>query len=116
MCVGNFFIHCFGTLTFATYLYSSSVDRLPDLAFALNEDDEDVDRQCEVFKHVCAKNVHSLEDAEENAWEDTNLGSFQTSENESRYKTPIFSVVWDGWSLVLFGMCLKQEQNQSTAL
>lgn len=87
---------CFETLTYATYLYSSSVDRLPDMAVALNEDE---DGQYEWFKHVCAKNVRSLEDAEENAWEDTDLGSFQTSENESRYKTTIFTVVNGGWSL-----------------
>ncbi|XP_026283493.1 serine/threonine-protein phosphatase 6 regulatory subunit 3 isoform X1 [Frankliniella occidentalis] len=58
----------------------SSVDRLPEMSVALNED---VDRQYEWFKHVCTKNLRSLEDAEESAWEDTNLGSFQTSENES---------------------------------
>lgn len=57
------------------------------MAVALNED---VDRQYEWFKHVCAKNLRSLEDAEENAWEDTNLGSFQTSENEARYKPNTF--------------------------
>ncbi|KAK3909747.1 Serine/threonine-protein phosphatase 6 regulatory subunit 3 [Frankliniella fusca] len=58
----------------------SSVDRLPEMSVDLNED---VDRQYEWFKHVCAKNLRSHEDAEESAWEDTNLGSFQTSENES---------------------------------
>ena len=58
------------------------MDRLPDMAVTLNEDE---DGQYEWFKHVCAKNIRSLEDAEENALEDTDLGSFQTSENESRY-------------------------------
>ena len=91
------------------------MDRLPDVAFALNDDDEDEDRQCEVFKHVCAKNIRSLEDALEDAvtnpWEDTNLGSFQTSKKESRYKILIFSVVRNGWSLVLSGICSKQEQS-----
>ncbi|KAJ1523259.1 hypothetical protein ONE63_001138 [Megalurothrips usitatus] len=58
----------------------SSVDRLPDMAVALNED---ADRQYEWFKHVCAKTLRSLEDAEENPWEESTLGNFQTSENES---------------------------------
>ncbi|XP_067001625.1 serine/threonine-protein phosphatase 6 regulatory subunit 3 isoform X2 [Anabrus simplex] len=46
----------------------ASVDRLSSMTFNFNEDE--LGRQAELFKQVCAQKLHSLEDNEEDIWED----------------------------------------------
>ncbi|XP_069705190.1 serine/threonine-protein phosphatase 6 regulatory subunit 3 isoform X2 [Periplaneta americana] len=46
----------------------ASVDRLTSMTFSLSEDD--LDRQAELFKQVCAQKLHTLNDGEEDIWDD----------------------------------------------
>lgn len=46
----------------------ASVDRLTSMTFSLSE--EELDRQAELFKQVCAQKLHTLNDGEEDIWED----------------------------------------------
>ncbi|KAJ9574671.1 hypothetical protein L9F63_008203, partial [Diploptera punctata] len=46
----------------------ASVDRLTSMTFSLSE--EELGRQAEQFKQVCAQKVHTLNDGEEDIWDD----------------------------------------------
>lgn len=46
----------------------ASVDRLTSMTFNLSEDE--LDRQAELFKQVCAQKLHTLNDGEEDIWDD----------------------------------------------
>ena len=48
--------------------YSASVDRLTSMTFSLSEDE--LDRQAELFKQVCAQKLRTLNDAEDDVWDD----------------------------------------------
>lgn len=48
--------------------YSASVDRLTSMTFSLSEDE--LDRQAEMFKQVCAQKLHTLNDGEEDIWDE----------------------------------------------
>jgi len=48
--------------------YSASVDRLTSMTFSLSEDE--LDRQAELFKQVCAQKLRTLNDGEDDVWDD----------------------------------------------
>jgi hypothetical protein len=48
--------------------YSASVDRLTSMTFSLSEDE--LDRQAELFKQLCGQKIHTLNDGEEDIWDD----------------------------------------------
>lgn len=46
----------------------ASVDRLTSMTFSVSEDE--LDRQAEMFKQVCAQKLHTLNDGEEDVWDE----------------------------------------------